>query len=166
MKKTILNPKGGNRMKVLFLDIDGVLNTASFLRAHGDFCLAIDPEKFQLIKEIVESTGAFIVLTSSWREHWEKEEEKCDASGLEINRIFHRHGLSIFDKTEFLGTSREEEIEAWLSLHPEVKSFVAIDDMVLDSEVLRGHFVKTSFYLYGLTVEGALDAIRILNERG
>lgn len=61
-------------MKVIFLDIDGVLNTArTFRRQHkiwketGERGLEIDEFRVFYLQKIVEQTGAIIVLSSSWR---------------------------------------------------------------------------------------------------
>lgn len=51
-------------MKVLFLDIDGVLNCHD-ARPNG-YC-GIHPGKVRLLDQIVERTGCRIVLASAWR---------------------------------------------------------------------------------------------------
>lgn len=55
-------------IKILFIDIDGMLNTA-YYRATADnyYHSIIDKEKMPLLKEIVDKTGAKLVLTSEWR---------------------------------------------------------------------------------------------------
>ena len=150
-------------MKIIFLDIDGVLNSEKYLRAFGGIGVSIDMSRLELIKEIVVATGALIVLSTSWREHWDKDEAQCDNIGKEINKIFGLQGLEVFDKTPNLHYRREREIEEWLMLHPETENFVVIDDMFLDSERIRGHFVKTNNYKNGIEKENALLAINILN---
>lgn len=49
-------------MKIIFLDIDGVLNTNSDRN--------ISDEKLIFLSELVSKTGAEIVLSSSWRNWW------------------------------------------------------------------------------------------------
>ena len=52
-------------MKVIFLDIDGVLNNQTLLYHYGlDY---IDGDMVELLKHVVSATGAEIVLSSSWR---------------------------------------------------------------------------------------------------
>lgn len=150
-------------MKIIFLDIDGVLNSEKYLRASGGFGVSIDISRLELIKEIIAATDALIVLSTSWREHWDKNENKCDTIGREINEIFACEGLIIFDKTPNLHCRRELEIEHWLRIHPETENFVVIDDMFLDSEKIRNHFVKTDNYKNGIEKENVLFAINILN---
>lgn len=51
-------------MRVIFLDIDGELTYTGYRneKTHN-----IDPKKVALLKEIVETTDAKIVLSSSWK---------------------------------------------------------------------------------------------------
>jgi len=57
-------------MKVIFLDIDGVLNTWSFiakLPSSASYQDAIDREAVSRLNRLVEATGAKVVISSSWR---------------------------------------------------------------------------------------------------
>ena len=51
------------------------------------------------VKEIILKTDAKIVLSTSWREHWDEDSQKCDEIGIKINNIFSNFGLKIFAKT-------------------------------------------------------------------
>ena len=53
-------------MKVIFLDVDGVLNTPKFIRRQSSFS-SIDPVLVDIVVHIVNKTGCKIVLSSSWR---------------------------------------------------------------------------------------------------
>ena len=123
-------------MKVVFLDFDGVLNSERYVRNCGEYGVIIDPSRMQLLKQIIDATGAKIVLSTSWREHWTK-------TGTEINEIFEAYQLEIFDKTPKLGGRREQEIEAWLDRVSNVENFIVLDDAFLSADFLTGHFVKT-----------------------
>lgn len=150
-------------MKVIFLDFDGVLNSDRYVRDCGNVGVCLDPEKMKLLKRIVESTGAKIVLTTSWREHWDKNPDLCDFSGKNINSIFARYGLEIYDKTPVIRPERENEIRKWLEDNPETESFVVLDDARLVADFLTGHFVKTSAFRDALEEKDAVEAIAILN---
>ena len=52
-------------MKVIFLDVDGVINTDNLLREHG--YTYVCPNRVILLKKIIEATDAKIVLSSDWR---------------------------------------------------------------------------------------------------
>lgn len=150
-------------MKVIFLDIDGVLNSEQYIRECDGCGIVIDPSKMVLLKQIVDATGTKIVLSTSWREHWSKDDTQCDSTGVLMNSMFGTYGLRIFDKTPQLHTRREEEIRNWLDEHPEVENFVVLDDMLLSGEFLTGHFAKISAYFGGLDATDARNAIGILN---
>lgn len=149
-------------MKVIFVDFDGVLNTEKYVLKFAEFGLILDPARMQLLKRIVDATDAKIVLSTTWREHWDSKPDECDNIGVQMNEIFKEHGLSIFSKTPFISRNREDEIEAWLGENPQVENFVVLDDRFLDSEAIRGHFVKTSGYSSGLNSECTQKAIEIL----
>ncbi len=151
-------------MKVIFLDFDGVLNSEKYVSRCGKYGVVIDDTKLQLIKRLVEITNAKIVLSTSWREHWEKQTDKCDSMGIEINKIFAKYGLEIYDKTQKLGGRREREIEAYILENKDIINFVVFDDCYLNSDVIDGHFIKTSYYRNGLEEYNVEDAINILNK--
>ena len=55
-------------MKVIFLDIDGVLNSGAYdRRRNWNELTDIDESRLPLVKQIVDQTGAVIVLSSTWR---------------------------------------------------------------------------------------------------
>jgi len=61
-------------MKVIFLDIDGVLNSEAYFIARGKnfsllpkFSYDLDPIAVERLNKIMDSTNAEIVLSSTWR---------------------------------------------------------------------------------------------------
>jgi hypothetical protein len=109
-------------MKVLFLDIDGVLNTPKLIRKFGfDF---IDDILVALVARIVKETEAKIVLSSTWR--LEDKDKRL------VIKALANHGLYIHDytphiKTEGTWTERRVEIQTWLDQNT-VTKFAIIDD--------------------------------------
>lgn len=152
-------------MKIIFLDFDGVLNSDKYVRNYGSFGLIIDPSRMKLLKDIVDATEAKIVLSTSWREHWKIEESECDSIGMEINQIFKKYKLEVFDKTPSLHFKRELEILQWLNNYPCVTNFVILDDRLIHHQLLNDHFVWTSNLRDGLSAEDVQKAISILNFR-
>ena len=128
-------------MKVIFLDIDGVLNSAEYDRQRTEKDGNIDTTRLPLLKDLADETKAVIVLSSSWRKLWERDVCQFE-EGKEINRIFNLYGLEIYDKTPVLG-SRKTEIGAWLENNPKTKSFVILDDMLFGWEELSPFLVRT-----------------------
>lgn len=151
-------------MKVLFLDFDGVLNGDAYVRRQGRFGVILDPKKLDLLKRIVEETGARIVLSTSWREHWSAIPGESDSIGLEIDQIFHRHGMAVFDKVPHRTRGREQNIRRWLEDYPDVETYLVLDDLALEGDFLQGHFIRTSNYRGGLEEENVSEAIAILRK--
>ncbi len=154
------------KIKVLFLDFDGVLNFRRYLIEKNEYGVVIDPKRMEILKGIIDATNARLVLTTSWRVHWHKDPVRCKDIGKDINRIFAESGLEIFDKTQVRNEGREYEIEMWLQKHPEVEAYAVLDDEFLDADRLEGNFVKTSSFKEGLDREAAQKVIEILNRQG
>lgn len=128
-------------MKVLFLDVDGVLNDKLTPVMDG---WPLDSHKVFLIHRLLEATDAKVVLSSAWR-HSELGVEK-------IKEALFPHEL--LDTTS--RTSRElirgEVIKEWLMAHPEVERYAILDD---DDDMLNSqmpNFFQTSWE-EGLTEE-------------
>lgn len=137
-------------MKILFLDIDGVLNSRETLKCgtRSGSIMGIDPYMRILLDRIVQATDAKVVISSSWRlvPKWLQE----------IRDV----GIEFISRTPYLESKkRGEEIQQWLDEHPEVENYAILDD---DSDMLPGqHFFKTSFEV-GLTQEIADEVINHL----
>ena len=56
-------------MKIIFLDIDGVLN-CKYTKEEIFFFPFVSPKKIELLKQLIERTGAKVVLSSTWRHGW------------------------------------------------------------------------------------------------
>ena len=156
-------------MKIIFLDIDGVLNSVMYdtQRLEESAENRIDMTRVKLLADIVNATGAKIVLSSTWREDWDKSSELCGDDGEYINECLAKFGLSIIDKTPYLNYSDERQFEilAWLVDHTnEVESFVILDDIDCSWGVLSNNVVITNPYGYGLEeahVKKALDILKV-----
>lgn len=173
-------------MKVIFLDIDGVLNSDRTLYEYT----SLEDDLILNLKEIVDCTGAKIILSSSWRTLFSpmaKLMDKFDRYGLHISgmtpngvekRFVEDKGYKPTNK--YLDTKviwdendqrvrvqtthdRGSEIMFWLEKHRNVESFVILDDEDFDiKEYYDKQFIKTS-YSTGLTKQDVEKAINILN---
>ena len=154
-------------MKIVFLDIDGVLNSLNYRRRMGMqyFSEIIDRQKMPLLKKIVEATNAKIVLSTTWRKYWNEGESQLDPAGENINRIFGEYGMSVYSKTPVLENSgRAAEIKAWLRRNPYVEGFVILDDKDFGWPAdLRAHFIRTDLNGDGLEEAQVREAIAVLN---
>lgn len=131
-------------MKVLFLDIDGVVNSEETLkRDRPGGILGIDAYLAFLVGRITLAIPDLcVVLSSSWR-HFPKGREQV-----------HSQVTAIYDETPKLGmgTCRGDEIKEWLMRHPKVEKYAILDD---DSDMLPEqlpNFFKTTWQ-QGITPE-------------
>lgn len=150
-------------MKILFLDFDGVLNDSEHRRNFGNIFAGIDKSRMPLLKDLIDSTGAKIVLITSLREYWNKNPDRCDYYGETINQVFAEYGLEVYDKTPVLeGDSRANEILDWIYNNPGFENFVVIDDGDLGTSFLYKNFVQPRD---GLEEEHVKKAVEILNNK-
>lgn len=159
-------------MKIIFLDVDGVLNNQHTEARCGPF-IGISKQLVKNLRTIVDATNAKIVLCSSWKSGWERvDKELQDREAHYLDRRLRDEGMLILDKTyDRHGCScRGDGIRFWMDHLPEgrIENFVILDDEVFDYAAvgLLPHLVQTSFYSDngGLTEEHAALAIKILNE--
>lgn len=155
-------------MKVIFLDVDGVLNSAMYEASCTDNCTDgyIDLSRVKLLADIVNAADAKIVLSSTWRVDWDKSSELCGEDGKYINQCLAMYGLDVMDKTPFISlfSDRRKEILTWISHHrSEVESFVILDDITGGWNELSGRVVITNPEGYGLEEEHMQKALELLN---
>ena len=153
-------------MKVIFLDIDGVLNDDTTPTRTKSRLVFIDQEKLLRLKRIVEATRAKIVLSSTWR--YERDNPKYNGDFLELQEAFRQVGLEFYSFTpeDVYGIRRGMEIGAWLRLHPEVDQYIILDDELFDFEQcgLLPRLVKTKFGNGGLIEAHVQEAIEMLSD--
>ena len=153
-------------MKIIFLDIDGVLNSSQYRTQMGMeyFSQIIDRRKMPLLKHIVEETGAEVVLSSTWRKYWKPGNNQPDSAGQYFLDLFQEYGLWIHSKTPVLERAgRNEEIQVWLNKHPCIDGYVILDDKDFGwSDALRAHFVQTDLGGDGLEESQVWQAVEVL----
>jgi len=180
-----------DKSRVIFLDIDGVLLSAGSIET---ICIdgAFMPVRAKLVdhdfsaaamnnlRDIVLKTGAAIVLSSEWR----RTESMKDSIGMACRQkglpqlggctpIFKpRPDLVQQDPGIIWCERRAREIGQYLRLHPEVKSYVALDDLDFNwadsarehgTPLLKHRSVHTDAQRC-LTADDATEAVRILLE--
>jgi hypothetical protein len=103
-------------MKVIFLDVDGVLNCRKTPNPRK-LPYIVDRTLLARFMRLVEQTGAKVVLSSTWR---------YDPAGLFSAKHW---GIPFVDITpDMSNRPRRDEILTWLKKHPKVTRFVVIDD--------------------------------------
>ena len=152
-------------MRVIFLDIDGVVNCWDTKERAPSRVIGVEQRLIAHIKEIVDATGAKIVLSFTWRKDWAFD--LLDGKDwIYLRDEFAKQGLHFLDYTPSRRDShRGEEIKEWLeSTDYDVESYVVIDDEMYDIwELHEGHLVQTS-YDDGIKPEAVDKAIKILEK--
>ena len=139
-------------MKVIFLDVDGVLNDWG--------CGGLTNEKWydekymEQLRLLVQNTDALIVVSSTW---------KYSIKMLgKLAKALEEHGMAIYDVTPDCYDKRVE-IQAYLSQHKDIENYVVLDDDDYTKEFGK-HMVRTLEYLrMGLDEQWRLKAQEILS---
>ena len=158
-------------MKIIFLDVDGVLNfVGTSAKAPGGFA-GITDSCVRMLRHIVDKTGAILVLMSSWRrELADKTLAPATPNGEYLVRKLSRCGLHLSSKTDdaFRQTQRLQSIEDWIKtnvLDGELESWIVLDDLTREDTAppeFAEHIVTTDDR-FGLTDKDAELAISLLN---
>lgn len=152
-------------MKVLFLDIDGVVNKQeNFNPANNPGPYPLDSYCAFLVGRITLETGCEVVLSSTWRNHPEGVE---NVSKRVIRLLDKTPSLRWEKKEPFMARGREwdhpirgDEVNAWLAEHPEVTRHAILDD---DGDFHDDQPLFQTTFKEGLTDEIAAQVIEHLN---
>lgn len=162
-------------MRVIFLDIDGVLNSMDWYKRRTRVksktwdeyhAQEFDPVALALIKRVISETGAKVVLSSTWR--LSKEGVKF-IKGLGIDILDVTPHLPRPTSTSVEYCERGKEIQAWIEKNIEdrgevVDRYVIIDD---DTDMLpeqQEQFFNTD-NRFGLTEPIAKEIIWYLKKK-
>ena len=146
-------------MKLIFLDIDGVLNTIDSLSEQ----IEIVPELVRRVNKLCELTGAKIVISSTWRLIYRTRMIK-----LILEKAGLRSGTIVGRTPNYAVNKRGSEIQSFLDNLTilegrQVDAYVIIDDdNDFDDNQKSEHFVQTN-ELFGFTEEKLKLALEILN---
>ena len=157
-------------MKVIFLDFDGVMDTAYYghilgkegLPYHDEFGAVFDPNCVECLKEIIDKTGAEIVVTSSW---------KSLMTYKDMLNMWEQRGLPgyVIDVTPSTSKCRHrgDEIDAWLKEYKDECQYVILDDF--DERSFNEHQLSRLIVVnpyHGLDENAAERAIKLLSDEG
>lgn len=156
-------------MRVVMLDIDGVLNSSAYLLRPDVLdeleAGAIDPILVARLNRLVAATGAVVVVSSSWRygRTVDRLREILESRGF--IGVVHDKIPDFSKRTEsgnlYASPERGDEIRGWLDEHPEVTAFVVLD-YDSDMAAVRDRHIKTSSHGGGLLDEHVDRAIAML----
>ena len=136
------------KMKVIFLDIDGVLNTNSDREISSD--------KLKLLSELVSKTGADVVLSSSWRYGW--NQLKLNQPGTRIYRLKQllKDNDIVIKDIIGLDLTKSIQIKNYLNTNM-ISNYIVLDDEPIDT----ANLVKTNGDV-GLTQSDCQKAYQLL----
>ena len=152
-------------MNIIFLDFDGVMDTASydlFLNRNGlpecddNGRPVFDPKCTECLKLIIDETHADVVVTSDW-----KYIDKYEGL-LQMWRDRNMPGF-LTDITPNVSKHRGDEIDLWLKECKNECNYVIIDD--LDESNFNTHQLDRLVVvnpLVGLDIQAAEQAINII----
>ena len=161
--------------KVIFLDIDGVLNSNfgndSPQTEISDGTL-IDEEKIKLLASLVKETGSEIILHSGWRFWFDNELKPLCTQSNKLVELLEKENLYIsgitpdltteeIRKTKKFSLVKADEILLWINLHNSVTEWAVLDDLDLHNDQIKRHQVKMDPTI-GLTLENVKQAVKIL----
>lgn len=170
-RQQILDPD-----RVIFLDIDGVLNSGFWNQRHQKEISEgklVDGEKVRLLSQLVKRTKAGLVLHSRWRFWFDGNGKPLRTEARYLADLLAEEGLQLLDMTPDLTTEeirrtkkfslvKADEILLWLKFHGSVSGWAVLEDLDLHREEFEGHQVKTDPWV-GLTRKDIAQAEKILN---
>ena len=133
-----------DKVNIIFLDVDGVLNTSFSMLAGPS--LLLDPNAVQNLNKILLVTNTRIVLSTMWRLN--------ESNKAALKNELYRRGVNtklIIDQTPDFslveGMRREDEIKWWVRKYKHlIRNWVAIDDLNL-SQLPKENFIHTNFFM-------------------
>lgn len=161
--------------KIIFLDIDGVLNSNFRNEDHQKEISEgklIDEEKVGLLAFLVKKTGAEIILHSGWRFWFDDRMKPLRPESARLIEVFDHEKLRIAGVTPDLTTEeirrtkkfslvKADEMLLWLETNRDIAGWVVLDDLALHNADVEKHQVKTD-QTVGLTLEDVAEAEKIL----
>ena len=150
-------------MKIIFLDVDGVLNSMAYFKQNkGKGHAEISNYHLKMLAKIYHACDAKIVLSSSWRELDNESNIHVYCTYQYLLDELARYNMEIISKTPVIDMNRPLEIATWLndqSNKDEIK-FVSLDDdfskEAYDKYGIGDCLVKTTFYCDDMS-EGGLQ---------
>ena len=177
-EETLQMMKSIKMKNVVFLDIDGVLNSNFWNEGHqreiSDGTL-IDESKIKLLSELIKATDSKIILHSGWKYWFDsdlkplcKEAENLikllEKVGLTIDGVTPDHSTKEIRKSKKFSLVKAGEILDWLKRHNDVDKWIVIDDLDLHNAEINNRQVRTDQSI-GLTVEDVEKAKKMINDQ-
>ena len=105
-KTARLGTPKSKKIKVIFLDVDGVLNYKSWRDHQLNYSMKniepVDPQKVKLISKIIKKTKAKVVFSSTWRFIMKPDNPQYNnkkSRVYKVKRLFNKYNIKIADVT-------------------------------------------------------------------
>lgn len=98
-----------NKVKIIFLDIDGVLNCKKTRSRTKNGYTFVDNSKLELVKKIMLVTGAKVVLSSDWR--YDRDDKRYNQDFLELKERLETKGIYFYGFTPVINDGQNRGIE-------------------------------------------------------
>lgn len=151
-------------MKIIFLDIDGVLNTGRWeelclsedINLEDQFGITFDDISIANLRTIISRTNASIVIHSTWKLHHDVE------WFVDMWNTRNLPGFIISTTPNIAPDyNKHNEISMWLKLHPQISQYVILDDEKEFVDPLSEHHILIDGFC-GITMGNAEKAIKLL----
>lgn len=162
-------------MNIIFLDIDGVLNSNFWEKEHQKEIsngILVDTEKIELLSMLINEFSAKIVLHSGWKYWFDENLKPLRVEAERLQEMLKKYGLDIeavtpdfadekIKRTKKFSRIKAKEILSWVESHPNI-NWIVIDDLDLHNKIVLEHQVMTNNSV-GLTLEDIEKARLIFN---
>ena len=163
-------------MRIIFLDVDGVLNCMSTKDDAPCGCIGVDSRKVEVLKKILEESrkedDTKVVLSSSWRVHVDRfGHRQSDKDFLYLLDKLKEQDVTLYDETPLIDEAhRGVEIRRWLYERQNlpITGILIIDDESFNFKEtkLSRFWMRTSFYNAnngGLQEKHVRQALKLLH---
>ena len=170
-------------MRVIFLDMDGVLNSAEYFATNPDrdphhpeyivpegddswWTCMVDRIAVRRLNTLVEVSDAKVVISSSWRDHCDPEQMQRILDAREFTgEVIARTPLATeMPKPLAARALRGLEVEVWLTKnkHLDIEKFVILDDLGENSFAHMTPYLVQTSWARGLLDEHITAALKML----
>lgn len=115
---------------VVFLDIDGVLNTRTTVKRTPSDYTGIDDARVKILANAIEKRGGGEIILSS---DWKNLDKDHDDYKYLVSKLA-QCNLKISGHTTDRALERGKGIKEYLELHPEIEEYVILDDYTFEFE--------------------------------
>lgn len=153
--------------RIVFLDVNGVLNNNSTLNTTPEGYIGIEDHYISRLRAIIDAAKAKIILVSDWKDGWNTDPKQCRMDCHYLNCRLGEHRIFITDKTDDSSRGKDEKsgrglgIRKYLEEHP-TDSYVILDDVLFDDydEELQEHLILVSNGLSFEDMKRATDMLK------